>query len=161
MTDFHLAQINIGRFRLPVEHPVNADFVAALDHVNALAEAAPGFVWRLKGAGNNASDLHPYDDPNIGINMSVWTSMEALANFVYGNPEHRKIMRRRREWFEHMEVFQTLWWIPAGTIPTIEDGKARLETLRLLGPSPSAFLFHKPFAPPDVLTIRPILDKCA
>ena len=111
----HLAQINIARFRLPVEHPVNADFIANLDRVNALAEAQPGFVWRLIGDGNNALDVKAYQDPNIAVNMSVWTGLEALANFVYRNPGHLEIMQRRREWFDKMDVSLALWWIPAGT----------------------------------------------
>src|SRR5215510_8216112 len=98
---YHLAQINIGRFRLPVEHPANADFVANLDRINALADSQPGFVWRLKGEGNNATDIKPYDDPNMAINMSVWSDMDALAGFVY-RTAHREVMRRRREWFEEM-----------------------------------------------------------
>ena len=157
----HLAQINIARFRLPIEHPANIDFVANLDRVNALAEAQPGFVWRLKGEGNNATDLRPYDDPNIAVNMSVWTTMDALAEFVYRNAEHRAIMRRRREWFEKMDVFMALWWIPAGPIPTVEEGKARLQTLERLRPSPEAFIFHRPFPAPTTASINPILDECA
>ena len=92
---FYLAQINIGRFRLPVEHPANADFVANLDRINALADSQPGFIWRLKGEGNNATDIKPYDDPNMAINMSVWRDMDALAGFVY-RTAHREVMRRRR-----------------------------------------------------------------
>ena len=44
---FHLAQLNIGRMVAPIDAPEVADFVAALDPVNAIADAAPGFVWRL------------------------------------------------------------------------------------------------------------------
>ena len=121
---YHLAQVNIGRFRKPVEDPANADFMNALDHVNALAEASPGFVWRLKGEGNNATDLKPYDDPNIAVNMSVWESVEALGAFVYRNMDHRGVMRRRREWFEEMPVYMALWWVPVGHEPTVEEAKA-------------------------------------
>jgi hypothetical protein len=158
---YHLAQINIARFRLPIEHPANAEFIANLDRVNALAEAQPGFIWRLTGDGNNALDVRAFDDPNIAVNMSVWSSMEALADFVYRNAGHREIMRRRREWFDKMEVSLALWWIAAGTLPTVPEGKARLETLARLGPSPDAFLFSRPFPPADTATISPILDECA
>lgn len=157
---YHLAQINIGRFRLPVEHPANADFVANLDRINALAEEQRGFVWRLKGEGNNATDLKPYDDPNMAINMSVWTDMDALAAFVY-RTSHREIMRRRREWFEHMDVYMALWWVPAGHTPTIEEGKAKVELIARLGPTRDAFTFKQPFPAPDAAPIAPVLDECA
>jgi heme-degrading monooxygenase HmoA len=161
MTDHHLAQVNIGRFRLPVEHPANADFMNALDHVNALAEASPGFVWRLKGEGNNATDLKPYDDPNIAVNMSVWESVDALAAFVYRNMDHRGVMRRRREWFEEMPVYMALWWVPAGTTPTVEDAKQKLALLEQHGPTADAFTFRQPFAPPLGANVAPVLDECA
>jgi heme-degrading monooxygenase HmoA len=158
---WHLAQVNIGRFRKPVEDAANADFVNALDHVNALAEAAPGFVWRLTGDGNSATDLKPFDDPNMAINMSVWESVDALAAFVYRNLDHRGVMRRRREWFEEMPVYMALWWIPAGSVPTVEDAKARLALLEANGPTAEAFTFRQPFAAPSGDAVRPVLDRCA
>lgn len=157
---YHLAQINIGRFRLPVEHPANADFVANLDRINALADSQPGFIWRLKGEGNNATDIKPYDDPNMAINMSVWRDLDALAAFVY-RTSHREIMRRRREWFEEMAVYLALWWVSAGHTPSIEEGKARVEMLARLGPTPEAFTFKQPFAAPDATPIAPVLEECA
>ena len=36
-------------------------------------------------------------------------------------------MARRRDWFEPFGgAYMALWWIPAGTIPTINDGLSRL-----------------------------------
>ena len=157
----HLAQINIGRFRRPYADPANADFTAALDRVNALAEVQPGFVWRLVGEGNNATDIRPFDDPQMLVNMSVWTDLDALAGFVYRAPGHRDIMRRRREWFEPMDVFMALWWVPVGHLPTVAEGIARLDLLRRLGPTPNAFLFNRPFPPPGEDAVAPVLDECA
>lgn len=158
---WHLAQVNIARFRLPAEDPVNADFMNALDDVNALAEGSPGFVWRLKGEGNNATDLKPYDDPNIAVNMSVWESVEALAGFAYRNLEHRAVMRRRREWFEEVSVYMALWWVPVGHVPTVEEAKAKLALLEKLGPTAEAFTFKAPFAAPSGDDVAPVLDECA
>jgi hypothetical protein len=45
----HLAEMNIAGFRTPVNDPVNADFVNALDDVNAMPQAQLGFVWRPTG----------------------------------------------------------------------------------------------------------------
>lgn len=146
---YQLAEINIATFRVPMSDPVNAGFIAQLDRVNAFAECAPGFVWRLVGEANNALDIRAFDDPNIAVNMSVWKDVDALARFVYRSEGHREIMRRRREWFDRMEFHLALWWVEAGHRPTIAEGKARLETLSRVGPSPQAFLFNKPFPPPD------------
>ena len=98
MTGYHLAEINVGRLKAPVDHPMIADFKNNLDRINALADGMPGFVWRLVGEGNNATDIQPRpDDPLFAVNMSVWTDMDALAGFVYrtvalqsfGNPKRR------------------------------------------------------------------------
>lgn len=161
MTGFHLAQINVGRLRAPVDHPMIADFKANLDRINALADGAPGFVWRLVGEGGNATDIQPRaDDPLFAINMSVWTDMDALAGFVYRSA-HRDIMRRRREWFEHMDVYMALWWVPAGHTPSIEEGLAKVDLLERLGPTPAAFTFKTPFPRPDGVPATPVLDECA
>jgi hypothetical protein len=159
---YHLAQVNVGRFIKPVDDPANADFVNALDAVNALAEASPGFVWRLTGEGNNATDIKPFpDDPHMAINMSVWESVDDLAAFVYRNMDHRGVMRRRREWFEERQVYMALWWVPAGQLPTIEDAKAKLALLEKFGPTAEAFTFRQPFAPPSGIDVKPVLDECA
>lgn len=145
---FQLAEINIATFRVPMSDPVNAGFIAQLDRVNALAESAPGFVWRLTGEGNNALNIRAFDNPNIAINMSTWKDVDVLMRFVYRSEAHREIMRRRKEWFDRMEFHLALWWVPAGHRPTIAEGKARLDMLSRVGPSPDAFLFNKPFPAP-------------
>lgn len=157
----HLAQINIGRLRYAVDAAELADFVGNLDRINRLAEAQPGFVWRLTGTGNNALDVRAFEDDAIQLNMSVWTDIESLAAFVYRSA-HRDFMRRRREWFEAMELFQALWWIPAGHFPSPAEGCARLDTLRRIGPGPDAFTFRSPFPSPGAEHAPDaILDRCA
>jgi hypothetical protein len=158
---YQLAEINIATFRAPITDPVNAGFLANLDRVNALAEQAPGFVWRLVGEGNNAMDIQAFDNPNTAVNMSVWRDLDALADFVYRNEVHREIMRRRREWFERMEFHLTLWWVATGHRPTIAEGKARLETLSRVGPSADAFLFNRPFPAPDSVPVSLRPEMCA
>jgi hypothetical protein len=162
MSGYHLAQINIGRLLAPTDSPQLADFMAGLDRINALAEAQPGFVWRLTGDGaNNATDIRAFDDPMLALNMSVWESPQALAAYVYRS-EHVSFMRRRREWFEPHPAPLALWWIPAGHIPTPEEGRVRIEALRQDGPTPYAFTFRQLFPPPGRSeTGAPILDECA
>ena len=145
---YHLAQLNIARFRLPQDDPANADFVNNLDRVNAIAESQPGFVWRLTGNGNNALDIAAFDDPNVAINLSVWEDLESLKDFVYRNPAHREIMLRRGEWFEKIQVYLALWWVQQGHKPTEAEALQKLEQLQASGPCQDVFTFGKPFLPP-------------
>src|SRR4029450_7539781 len=96
-------------------------FFDALDRVNALADASPGFVWRLTGEGNDATDIQPTVDPLLLINMSVWEAAEALFEFVHRSG-HTPVMGKRRDWFEWFDgAYMALWWVAAGTVPTISD----------------------------------------
>jgi Domain of unknown function (DUF3291) len=148
-----LAQVNIARLRAPLDSPDLADFVAALDPVNAAAETAPGFVWRLQTEDGNATSILAFDwdagtSAGVIVNMSVWESVEDLAAFVYSG-SHRPVLRRRRDWFERMEqAYAALWWIPAGGVPTTEDAEDRVRYLRAHGPSPYAFTLRVHFPAP-------------
>src|SRR5574341_824674 len=96
---YPLAQVNIGRILAPLDGPIMAGFVARLDEINALADESPGLVWRLQTEEGNATDLRPYDDDRILVNMSVWESLEDLKAYVYKSV-HAEVMRQRRQWFE-------------------------------------------------------------
>ena len=148
MSRYQLAQLNIASMKAPLDSPELKDFVDNLDRINALAESSPGFAWRLKGDGNDATSLRPLGD-NVLVNMSVWRDVEALKAYVYGTA-HSQIMRRRREWFTRMkEAYLALWWVPAGHEPTVAEAVAKLEHLRKHGPSAEAFTFGEAFAAPD------------
>lgn len=147
--EFHLAQINIGKMiGTTIDDPVMKDFVDQLDEVNSLSEKSKGFVWRLKDENDNATNIKAFDDAQIIVNMSVWQTVEDLETFVYGG-QHLQVLKRRKEWFSRLKMFLALWWIPAGTIPTVEDAKARLLHLEQHGPSAFAFDFKKRYAPPQ------------
>jgi Domain of unknown function (DUF3291) len=144
---WHIAQINVARFREARDSPVNVDFEGMLAEVNALAEASPGFVWRMMGEGENV-DGSVFADPNITINLTVWESIEHLAAFAYRNVTHRGVMRRRRDWFVELPVYLALWWVPAGRVPTLREARARLGLLARDGPTAEAFDFKSPFPSP-------------
>lgn len=150
MTRFRLAQVNIGRFRAPLDSPIMAGFRAQLDPINALADQSPGFVWRLQTEDGNATAIRPYAaDDLMAINMSVWESVAALQQFVYRSA-HVGTLRDRSLWFEPAEgPILALWWIPVGHIPTVAEAVERLEHLKQHGPSPYAFTFRTPFPAPD------------
>jgi hypothetical protein len=48
----------------------------------------------------------------------------------------------------------TMWWIPAGTIPTIEAAKEKLEFIHAHGPTPMAFNFKQRFSAEEMLAAR-------
>ncbi len=148
---WHLAQINIGRLTYPVDDPRSAEFMDNLDPINALAEQSPGFVWRLQDESGNATAIRAFDDETILPNLTVWESIEALKDYVFKS-DHARFVRRRREWFEPMDDLPvlTMWWIPAGHVPTLVEAKARIDHLVEHGPSAHAFSFRPTFAPPAV-----------
>ena len=148
--DWHLAQVNIGRLVAPEGDPRVAGFFAELDRVNALAEASPGFVWRLTGDGNDAMDLRPTPDPLVAINMSVWTDADALFAFVYRSA-HTPVMAQRRQWLDRWDgPYQALWWIEAGRTPTVDEALGKLWLLDRYGPTPHAFTFKARFPAPGL-----------
>jgi hypothetical protein len=150
----HIAQLNIAHAKAPLDDPLLADFMAQLDAVNAMAEASPGFVWRLKTDSGNATDLRAYDDPRMIVNMSVWESIDALFAFTY-KTAHTKVMNRRKEWFEPLPgPHLVLWWVAAGALPTIAEAQARLDYLAEHGPSATAFTFKVRFPPPADLPAK-------
>ncbi|WP_236567943.1 MULTISPECIES: DUF3291 domain-containing protein [unclassified Nocardiopsis] len=144
----HLAQVNVGILKAPLSDPSMAGFTERIEPVNALADRAPGFVWRLVEEGKgDATGLRPFGG-GLLINFSVWEDVESLWDFTY-KTEHLELLRGRREWFEHFqEAYLALWWIPSGTIPTVEEAGRRLEILREHGPTAEAFTLRTPFPPP-------------
>ncbi|MGW6205990.1 DUF3291 domain-containing protein [Streptomyces sp. NPDC055089] len=150
MSDFHLAQVNVGRMLAPLDSPQLAGFAAQLHEINAVADQAPGFVWRMvDDSGADATNLRPErDDDLLLINCSVWESVEALRNYTYRS-DHLKVLARRRDWFERLaDVSVALWWVPAGHRPSMEEAMGRIALIRERGEGPEAFTFRAPHPPP-------------
>ena len=153
--DYVVAQVNVGRLVAPLDSPQLADFMANLDPVNAVADTAPGVVWRLQTEDGNSTALRAFEDDAEGsdggilINMSVWETVEELAAFVYGDA-HIAVLRRRREWFERLtDIYAAAWWVPRGHIPTITEAEERVKYLRAHGPTPYAFTLKVHFPSPE------------
>ena len=148
MSGYELAQLNIAQMRAPLDAPEMAGFTGNLERVNALADVASGFVWRLQTEDGDATALRPFGD-DVLVNVSVWRDVASLHAYVYGSA-HVEIMRRRQEWFDRMkEAHLVLWWVQAGHRPDEVEAKARLEVLRSRGPSPEAFTLRDAFPPPN------------
>ena len=146
---WHLAQINIGRLVAALGDPRVQPFFDVLDRVNALADASPGFIWRLQGDSGNAMEISYSPDPLLAVNMSVWRDADSLFEFVYRSA-HTPVMARRRDYFQRFAgAYQALWWIEAGSVPTVSEGLSRLWLLERFGPCPQAFTFKAQFPAPD------------
>lgn len=150
--DFHLAEFNIARLTHPLDAAETAEFVAALDPINAIAEATPGFVWRLtddEGQSSTYVTVEEIDDPLTIVNYSIWTDLESLKHFVVRSG-HGAYLRRRKEWFDAPTGPTTVcWWIPAGTIPSVKEANVRLTELREQGPSERGWPMNRPMPKPD------------
>ena len=112
----------MGRFRgVNIHDPIMKEFADNLDNINALAESYDDFIWRLKDENNNATAFRLYEDERIAVYMSVWRDIESLENFAYKSG-HVDFLRRKREWFLNFgSAHVVLWWIPVGTLLTLED----------------------------------------
>ena len=123
-------------------------FTSRLDEINAIAEASPGFVWRLQTEAGDATGFRPYQDDRVLINLSVWESVDVLEGFVYRS-KHAELVREGRRWFEPLEGSSlALWWTPAGHLPAVEEAVSKLDRVNREGPSPEAFTFRERFPAP-------------
>jgi len=151
---YRLAQVNIARLLAPLDSELLADFVASLDEVNASADQAPGFIWRLQDEEGNATSIEGFewergDSPGVIINMSVWETVDDLSRWIQG-PLHRAVLLQRRKWFERVaEATTALWWVRDGHRPSTHEAESRVLHLRHYGPTATAFTFRQVFEPPD------------
>lgn len=139
-----MAQLNVGQLWHQPSDPRSAGFVDNTDRVNAIAERSPGFVWRLiedpQASMADGLTLYP-DDPRALRTLSVWESPEALLHFVM-HTVHGAFLKRRSEWFRPQDHrTYVIWRIPAGHIPSVQEGLHRLAELQDHGPTETAFDF--------------------
>ncbi len=145
---YQIAQINIAQAKADQDSEIMSGFVTRLDEIHTLADNAPGFIWRLETEDGHDGSVSVFNDPLLLINMSVWQDIDSLRAFVYKSI-HIELLQDRDAWFDKMgEMHQTLWWIPAGHIPSIQEGKDKLDLIREFGPTAEAFTFGKKFDPP-------------
>ncbi len=147
-----MAQFNWAQARFPLSDPQMADFVDNLDVLNRLGDESPGCVWRHRDDTGTSVNTRFGEGDDVLVNFTVWTSVEALWEYTYKSG-HVDFLRRRREWFHappDNEPISVMWWIPAGTPPTLDDARQRLDLLAERGePTVDAFTFRKRFGPPD------------
>lgn len=142
----HLAQFNIAEALDDRESATMHDFFANVDRINAVADKSPGFVWRFDD--DEREDIfseEAYGSSFILVNMSVWEDRDSLFKYVYDSM-HLEVYKRKKEWFKKMpKMHMVLWYIEKGHIPTLAEGKERLEHLQAHGESKYAFSFKSKF----------------
>ena len=127
---YHLAQLNVARMKgVSIEDPEMKDFRDNTDRVNELAEATPV--------------TNALNDEQVLINFSVWEDVASLREFTY-KTFHSAIMKRQKEWFQkYGTAHYVLWWIKAGTTPTVQEGLEKLKFLQKHGASKEAFTYKE------------------
>ncbi len=145
---YHLAQINTAQAKAEMDSDVMQGFVSRLDEINAIADTAAGFVWRLQSDAGDATSIRVFDDPLLLVNMSVWEDVDSLKNYVYKSL-HVELIRDREAWFDKITTMhQVLWWVPAEHIPSTQEAKEKLALLNEKGPTADAFTFGRNFPMP-------------
>ena len=135
-----LAQLNLAPMRYPIDDPRMASFVDQIAQVNAAADAADGFVWRLADDGPGSTSFRILGRDDLLVNLSVWRDLDSLRSFVLGFAQHRMLLQDRGQWFLRPDEPMTVCWeMPDGHIPTLEEAEARLLQLRTEGPSEAVF----------------------
>jgi len=146
---YYLAQMNIARSVASLDSPVMASFLELVPILNSLAEQSPGFVWRLTTSEQILDDEGGYADPLIIVNLSLWTSVDALMSY-FNTELHRAAFKKRQEWFEPTALRQgVLWWTRSDFLPTVAEGKRRLYLLNENGDTDQAFSLFQRFPSPD------------
>ena len=141
-----LAHLNVARVRAPLSDPLMAEFTNNIARLNRLAEQSDGFVWRLETDDDSTYGMAA-GAPDVILTLSVWESVAALRTFVFKS-EHANFLRRRRQWFvPYGSPSVTLWWVPNGTRPTLEEAMCRLSHLTEHGPCKEAFTFASAYEP--------------
>jgi hypothetical protein len=132
----------------PIDSPEMEDFVRLLEPINALADASPGFVWRLKTDESDTRGIRGFEE-DVLFNMSVWESVEALRTYTYES-RHVEVVRSRGRWFHPPDRAPVaLWWVEPGAEPTQEEGMRRLEHLWTHGVTSEAFTLRQLLDPPS------------
>ena len=92
---FDLAQVNVSRLLAPIDSPVLAEFMAALDAVNAEGDAVASPVAAAdrgrqrhcrRAFGWDAGDSH-----GVIVNRTTWASVQALGDFVFSG-QHLQVV---------------------------------------------------------------------
>jgi hypothetical protein len=92
----HLAQVNVARMRGDLDSPAMQAFVAAADPVYRLAEASPGFIWRLTAGEGHVPVVRPDGGDLLVVLRRYGPSVRAFSPVRRFEPDGRPHGRRVR-----------------------------------------------------------------
>src|SRR4051794_7399803 len=118
-------------------------FVFAFTGTADLAACSPGFVWHLRAEPGEETVAR--DGQLLVVTVSVWRDYASLHEFVYRSMHGQLLLRRKRWFLPTQQPSTALWWVSAGTRPTVDKAIRRLAYLRAHGPSPAAFSLLRQF----------------
>ncbi|MEP3630612.1 MAG: DUF3291 domain-containing protein [Hyphomicrobiales bacterium] len=136
----HIAELNLSEWKIDANSDAARGFLDNVDKVNAVADRAKGFVWRLLDEQRDEFGRNPVcDTDNVLMTLSVWESAEDLEDFVW-NTVHKRIYNRKNDWFGKMTGHELImWWVDEGDIPTLENARERMDHLNEFGNTDFAF----------------------
>ncbi len=144
----YLAQANIARLKYPLSDTRMAGMSNRIDEMNAIADRSAGFVWRFDSGRDpeNRLDcfrhyLESFDESHFFFNLSVWTDVEALRDYVF-RTGHAEMLRDRDTWVEPLNVPSLVMWpVAADCRPTVRETLQRFKLLQAEGSTSEAFGF--------------------
>jgi len=140
----HIAHFNWAMLQAAPDDARVKPFFDGVGRVNAIAERAPGFIWRNGQEDTDARSIgwDLFESDRTIASFSVWDSPDALWHFVH-KTLHGAFLRRGDEWFEKAVSYNyALWWVPAAHIPDISEARARVTQLLRDGPGEEVFTFR-------------------
>ena len=125
-----IAQMNWGRLKYPVDHPLLSKFLGELEEVYGLAEQSPGFIWRLDEETLQEQLVVSGWDIRSSVTVSVWETEADLRRFTF-DTVHGKYLDKRLEWYEVVEGPQlVMWTVDRNEKPDFLTALNRLEYLK-------------------------------
>ena len=103
---YELADANIARLVAPLDSSTLEGFVAALVPVNAAADGADGFRWRLQTDSGDATAIRAFEWPRsvtahvVIVDLSAWADVESLADVRLRDCHRRRCSSNAGTWFE-------------------------------------------------------------
>ncbi len=102
--------------------------------------ALPGFVWRLKDEGGDATQVQAFEDPSIMVNMFGLGERGQFRGVRLEDGASPLLWHAAAEWFGKLDgPHFAMWWVEPACCHGGGRSRARIEHLAAHGPSDHAF----------------------
>ena len=157
--NWHIAQLNVGRIIAPTDSPVLADFHGRARPNQRSRRGRARLCLALSQARQRQRDRCPdQPDPLFSHQHVRLGSMDARANWPIGRVTPPSWCDAENGSSGRRMPTRCCGGCPAGYRPSPQEAPARLDHLRVHGPSPYAFTFKQHYPPPyEVLHAPPLI----